>query len=202
MSFPPCLIRKDLKRIYGMILINGYGSKVKPIYILAEGWRIDLTTRTKYPITQGIRVLRAANVNFIPHLYDYEERGGTEVAARELGLDEHATIKTLIMEDENKNPLIVLMHGDREVSTKELARVIGVKTIKPCTPEVANKHSGYLVGGTSPLGTRRKMPVYMEATILELPKIYINGGKRGFLVEVDPRDLSKLLEPVLVRVGI
>ncbi len=161
-----------------------------------------MATRTKYPVTQGIRVLRAANVNFIPHLYDYEERGGTEVAARELGLDEHATIKTLIMEDENKNPLIVLMHGDREVSTKELARVIGVKTVKPCAPEVANKHSGYLVGGTSPFGTRRKMPVYMEATILELPKIYINGGKRGFLVEVDPQDLIKLLEPVLVRVGI
>ncbi|NLW55918.1 MAG: Cys-tRNA(Pro) deacylase [Firmicutes bacterium] len=161
-----------------------------------------MATRTKYPVTQGIRVLRAAKVDYTPHLYTYEERGGTEVAARELGLDEHATLKTLIMEDENKNPLIVLMHGDQEVSTKELARVIGVKTIKPCAPVVANKHSGYLVGGTSPFGTRRKMPVYMEASILELPKAYINGGKRGFLVEMAPQDLIKLLEPILVRVGI
>ena len=156
----------------------------------------------KYPVTQGIRFLRAAKVNYTEYLYAYEERGGTEVAARELGLDEHATIKTLIMEDENKDPLIVLMHGDQEVSTKELARILGVKTIKPCEPAVANKHSGYLVGGTSPFGTRRKMPVYLEATILDLPKVYINGGKRGFLVEMDPQDLINLLEPKLVKVGI
>jgi len=119
-----------------------------------------------------------------------------------LGIDEHAAIKTLIMEDENKSPLIILMHGDLEVSTKELARLIGVKSIKPCEPTVANKHSGYLVGGTSPFGTRRKMPVYMEDTILDLPKVYINGGKRGFLVEMDPGDLIKLLNPIMVKVGI
>jgi len=161
-----------------------------------------LAAQVKYPVTQGIRFLRAAKVNYTPYLYAYEDRGGTEVAARELGLDEHATIKTLILEDENGTPLIVLMHGDKEVSTKELARVIGVKTIKPCEPATATKHSGYVVGGISPFGTRRKMPVYMEATILDLPKIYINGGKRGFLVEINPQDLVELLEPELVRVGI
>lgn len=162
----------------------------------------DMAKKTKYPVTQGIRCLRAAKVNYTPHLYPFEEGGGTEKAAHELGLDEHATIKTLIMEDEDQNPLIVLMHGDLEVSTKELARIIGAKTIKPCAPAVAQKHSGYLVGGTSPFGTRRPMPVYMEATILELPKIFINGGKRGFLVEIDPRDLVKILAPKLVKVGI
>jgi Cys-tRNA(Pro) deacylase len=161
-----------------------------------------LASQVKYPVTQGIRFLRAAKVSYTPYLYAYEDRGGTEVAARELGLDEHATIKTLIMEDENEAPLIVLMHGDQEVSAKELARVIGVKRIKPCEPVTATKHSGYLVGGISPFGTRRKMPVYMEATILNLPKVYINGGKRGFLVEMDPQDLVKLLEPKLVKVGI
>lgn len=161
-----------------------------------------MAEKIKYPVTPGIRFLRAAKVSFTEHLYNYEERGGTEVAARELGLPEHATIKTLIMEDENKNPLIMLMHGDLEVSTKELARLIGVKTIQPCAPATANKLSGYLVGGTSPFGTRRQMPVYMEATILELPKVYINGGKRGFLVGMDPQDLVKLLAPKLVNVGI
>jgi len=161
-----------------------------------------LSGRNKYPVTQGIRFLRAAKVPFTEFLYEYEERGGTAVCARELEIDEHAAIKTLIMEDENKAPLIVLMHGDLEVSTKELARLIGVKTIKPCEPAVASKHSGYLVGGTSPFGVRRKMPVYMEETILNLPKAYINGGKRGFLVALDPQDLRKLLDPVLVKVGI
>lgn len=161
-----------------------------------------MSNQSKYPVTQGIRFLREAKVSYTEHLYEYEEKGGTSVAARELGISEHAAIKTLIMEDENKSPLIILMHGDLEVSTKELARVIGVKSIKPCEPAVANKHSGYLVGGTSPFGTRRKMPVYMEETILDLPKIFINGGKRGFLVEMDPRDLVKLLNPVMVKVGI
>lgn len=158
--------------------------------------------KAKYPVTPAIRFLRAAKVSYTEHLYRYEDRGGTEVAARELGIPEHATIKTLIMEDEKKKPLIILMHGDLEVSTKELARLLGVKTIQPCTPETANKHSGYLVGGTSPFGTRHRMPVYMEATILDLPRIYINGGKRGFLVEMDPQDLVKLLAPKLVNVGI
>lgn len=157
--------------------------------------------KEKLPVTPAIRVLRAAGVTYRDHLYAYEERGGTEVSARELGVDEHLMIKTLIMEDERANPLIVLMHGDKQVSTKELARLMGVKAIHPCLPAVANKHSGYLVGGTSPFGTRRKMPVYMEASILDLPRIYINGGKRGYLVEMDPRDAVRILEPVLVTVG-
>lgn len=161
-----------------------------------------MASSNKYPVTQGIRFLREAKVSYTEHLYEYEEKGGTSVAARELGIDEHAAIKTLIMEDENKSPLIILMHGDLEVSTKELARIIGVKSIKPCEPAVANKHSGYLVGGTSPFGTHRKMSVYMEETILDLPKVYINGGKRGFLVEMDPEDLIKLLNPIMVKVGI
>lgn len=161
-----------------------------------------MSSRNRYPVTQGIRFLRAAKVHFAEFLYEYEDRGGTVVCSRELGIDEHAAIKTLIMEDENKSPLTVLMHGDLEVSTKELARIVGVKTIKPCEPTVANKHTGYLVGGTSPFGVRRKMPVYMEETILNLPKAYINGGKRGFLVALDPQDLKKLLNPVLVKVGI
>lgn len=156
----------------------------------------------KLPVTPAIRVLRAANIHFTDHPYTYEERGGTAVSARELGVDEHSVVKTLIMEDERKNPLLVLMHGDLEVSTKELARFLKVKTIVPCTPDTASKHSGYLVGGTSPFGTRKTMPVYMEETVLELPKIYINGGKRGYLVGLDPKDLVKILNPVWVKVGI
>jgi Cys-tRNA(Pro) deacylase len=158
--------------------------------------------KEKIPVTQAVRFLRQAKVEFDDHLYEYEDRGGTAVSARELGVDEHLMIKTLIMEDEHKNPLIILMHGDLEVSTKELARFIGVKAITPCTPEVANKHSGYLVGGTSPFGTRRAMPVYIEETILGLPIIYINGGKRGYLVSMDPQELLRLLNPTPVKVGI
>lgn len=156
----------------------------------------------KPPVTAAVRALRAAGAKFTDHLYGYEEKGGTAVSARELGVDEHCVVKTLVMEDEARNPLIVLMHGDQQVSTKELARLIGVKTVTPCTPETANRHSGYLVGGTSPFGTRRAMPVYMEETILELPKIYLNGGKRGYLVGIAPRDAARLLNPTLVRVAI
>lgn len=159
-------------------------------------------SREKAPVTAAIRELRANKVEFSDHLYEYEEKGGTAVSARELGVDEHAVVKTLVMEDEGRNPLVVLMHGDLKVSTRELARIIGVKTIAPCNPDTANRHSGYLVGGTSPFGTRRKMPVYMEETILELPKIYINGGKRGYLVGVDPKEVVRVLAPKLVRVGI
>ena len=159
-------------------------------------------TKSKTPVTPAVRVLRAAKVEFRDHLYTYEEKGGTAVSARELGVDEHAVVKTLVMEDERKKPLIVLMHGDRQVSEKQLARVVGVKTVTPCTPETAHKHTGYLVGGTSPFGTRTAMPVYMEETILALPRIYINGGKRGYLVGIDPREVVRLLKPVLVRVGI
>lgn len=157
--------------------------------------------KAKFPVTPAIRVLRQEKVEFTPRLYTYEERGGTAASARELRVDEHCVIKTLVMEDEKKQPLIVLMHGDREVSTKQLARDIGAKTVSPCPPEVANRHSGYQVGGTSPFGTRRKMPVYMEETIASLPAIYINGGGRGFLVEIDPRELMRVLEPILVKVG-
>ena len=159
-------------------------------------------SKDKFPVTAAVRFLRQEKVEFSDHLYEYEEKGGTAVAARELGFDEHLMIKTLIMEDEHKNPLIVLMHGDMEVSTKELARFLGVKTITPCLPEIANKHSGYLVGGTSPFGTKKVMPVYMEETILQLPKIFINGGKRGYLVSMNPTELIRVLKPTLVKVGI
>ncbi|AGL01736.1 Cys-tRNA(Pro) deacylase [Desulfoscipio gibsoniae] len=158
--------------------------------------------KNKTPMTPAIRVLRNEKVKFEDFTYAYEEKGGTAVSSRELGVDEHCMVKTLVMEDENKNPIIVLMHGDRQVSTKKLARLIGVKSISPCSPETANKHTGYLVGGTSPFGTRRTMPVYMEQTIMELPKIYINGGKRGFLVSLEPQDVMRILKPTLVQVGI
>jgi Cys-tRNA(Pro) deacylase len=149
-------------------------------------------------MTLAVRQLLAEKVTFTTHLYPYEEKGGTAVSARELKVDEHAVIKTLIMEDEQKRPLIVLMHGDRQVSTKELARHLKVKTITPCKPEVADRHSGYQVGGTSPFGTKRKMPVYFEASILELERVYINGGKRGFLLGMNPHDIVRILqaEPV------
>jgi Cys-tRNA(Pro) deacylase len=158
--------------------------------------------KDKTPVTPAIRLLRNAGVKFTDHLYEYEEKGGTAVSARQLGFDEHSVIKTLVMEDERKNPLIVLMHGDNQVSTKELARIIGVKVVTPCSPDSANKHTGYMVGGTSPFGTRKKMPVYLESTILELPKIYLNGGKRGYLIGIEPMDVQHLLEPVLVEVAI
>jgi Cys-tRNA(Pro) deacylase len=158
--------------------------------------------KDKSPVTPAVRVLREFNIQFSEHPYKYEERGGTHVSARELGVDEHAVVKTLIMEDDRKNPLIVLMHGDLEVSTKNLARMMNVKSVQPCSPEAANKHTGYVVGGTSPFGTRKTMPVYMEETILNVPKIYINGGKRGYLVGIDPGELVRVLQPVLVRVGI
>ena len=140
-----------------------------------------------------MRILREFNVQFTEHPYKYEERGGTEVSARELGVDEHTVVKTLIMEDDKKNPMVVLMHGDLEVSTKYLARLLDVKSVRPCAPDVAQKHSGYIVGGTSPFGTRKIMPVYMEETVLILPKIYINGGKRGYLVGIDPKELVRVL---------
>ena len=158
--------------------------------------------KEKTPVTPAVRMLRQAGIQFTDHLYPYEEKGGTAVSARELGVDEHSVVKTLIMEDERKNPLIVLMHGDLQVSTKELARLLGVKTITPCSPENANRHTGYLVGGTSPFGTRKNMPVYMEETIYSLTKIYLNGGKRGYLVGIDPQDVVRLLQPTLVNVAV
>src|SRR5512140_4002086 len=149
--------------------------------------------KEKTPVTPAVRMLRAAGVSFTGHPYAYEEKGGTAVSARELGVDEHCVVKTLVMEDDRKRPLIVLMHGDREVSTKELARAIGAKSVTPSSPEGAHRHSGYIVGGISPFGTRHPMPIYMEGTILDLPKIYINGGRRGFLVGIDPGDVARIL---------
>lgn len=137
--------------------------------------------------------LRQHGVAFTEHVYDYVEHGGTEESSRQLGVPEHEVIKTLVMQDEKREPLIVLMHGDKQVSTKNLARAIGAKSVEPCTPEVAQRHSGYQVGGTSPFGTRKVMPVYVEATVLELPRICINGGRRGYLVGIDPAVLTSSL---------
>ncbi len=156
----------------------------------------------KHPVTMAVRALRSANVAFTPHLYAWQPHGGTAASSEALGVDEHAVIKTLIFEDDRRKPLCVLMHGDREVSAKNLARTIGCKTVAPCTPEVADRHSGYQVGGTSPFGLRHPMPVYMEQSILELPKIFINGGARGFLVEIDPHEAQRVLAPTLVTVAI
>jgi Cys-tRNA(Pro) deacylase len=141
-------------------------------------------------------------VSYTEHPYRYEEHGGTAVSARELGVDEHAVVKTLVMEDEAGSPLVVLMHGDREVSVKALARQLGRRSIQICKPEVANRHSGYQVGGTSPFGTRRQMPVCLERSILDLPRIYLNGGSRGFLVGLAPQEVVRLLAPTLVDVAI
>jgi Cys-tRNA(Pro) deacylase len=152
--------------------------------------------------TPAVHFLKQHNIPFTEHEYRYQERGGTAVSSRELGVDEHSVIKTLVMEDERKQPLIVLMHGDREVSTKNLARQIGAKTVTPCAPEVAQKHTGYLVGGTSPFGTRKSMPVYLERSIAAIDRIYINGGARGFLVSMAPADLIRVLSPGLVDVGV
>jgi Cys-tRNA(Pro) deacylase len=158
-------------------------------------------SKDQIPATPAIRVLKDNKVEFIPRPYKYEERGGTEVAARELGVDEHLTVKTLVMEDEKKSPFIVLMHGDREVSTKELARILGVKTVQPCDPATANRHTGYMVGGTSPFGTKKVLPVYTEETILSLPVIYINAGKKGLLVEMKPAELTRILKTKPVKVA-
>jgi Cys-tRNA(Pro) deacylase len=158
--------------------------------------------KDKTPVTHAVRMLRAEKVEFTDHPYTYEEKGGTAVSAKELNVDEHCVIKTLIMEDESRKPLVVLMYGDMQVSTKELARIIGVKQITPCTPDTANRHSGYLVGGTSPFGTKRQMPVYLEEGVAALDKIYINGGKRGYLVGIKPAELIRLLKPILVKVAV
>ena len=143
--------------------------------------------------TPAIHALRLHGVPFVEHEYRYEEHGGTRVSARELGVPEHAVAKTLVMEDEQKRPLLVLMHGDREVSTKALARVIGAKTVTPCRPDVATRHTGYQVGGTSPFGTRKVLPVYVERTLLDLEQVYVNGGRRGFLVAIAPQAFVSVL---------
>jgi len=146
------------------------------------------------PETPATVFLRQHGVNYTEHLYDYVEHGGTSVSSGRLGVDEHQVVKTLVMQDQNGHPLLVLMHGDRKVSLKNLARQIGAKSVEPCKPEVAERHSGYQVGGTSPFGTRKTFPVYVERSILGLPKIYINGGNRGFLVAIAPQVLTRVLD--------
>jgi Cys-tRNA(Pro) deacylase len=148
--------------------------------------------------TPAVAMLKARDVAYTEHVYEYAEHGGAQRSAEVLGLDPYTVVKTLVMQDEKKSPLIVLMHGNRNVSTKNLARQIGVKSVEPCAPEVANRHSGYLVGGTSPFATRRKMPVYVERSILALPRICINGGRRGYLVGIEPEVLVRLLDARLV----
>lgn len=158
-------------------------------------------TKDHFPATPAIRVLKDEKVNFTLHPYKYEERGGTEVAARELGVDEHMAIKTLVMEDDQKKPFIILMHGDRVVSTKEMARLLGVKSVHPCVPGTAQKRTGYMVGGTSPFGIRKKLPIYIEETLLGFKKILINAGRKGLLAEIATDDLLRILSPQPVKVA-
>lgn len=157
---------------------------------------------TDFPVTMAVRVLRQHKVGFTAHLYTWEAHGGTRASAEHLGVDEHQVVKTLIFEDQARKPLCILMHGDREVSAKNLARQIGVKQVAPCAPAVADRHSGYQVGGTSPFGLKRSMPIYLERSIGDLARIYINGGARGFLVGIDPRELLRVLQPTAVEVAI
>ena len=152
--------------------------------------------------TPAVHFLRRHGVAFGEHPYRYEDRGGTRVSARELGIDEHMVVKTLVMQDDEQAPLIVLMHGDREVSTKQLARQIGRRSVDPCAPAVAERHTGYMVGGTSPFGTRKPLPVFLERTILELDRIYVNGGRRGFLVSLAPSEIVRVLGAAAVDVAI
>ena len=161
-----------------------------------------MASEGKYPVTPAVRVLREAGITFTPHLYDYEEKGGTHYAALSLGVDEHAVIKTLVMETDRRDPLIVLMHGDRDVAVGTLARAIDAKSARLCDAATAQKHTGYQLGGTSPLGTRNPaLPVYAERTLFALPKIYLNGGKRGFLVAFAPVALRDLLTIAEVEVA-
>jgi len=151
--------------------------------------------------TPAVHFLRRNGVTFEEHTYRYEERGGTRVSARELGVNEHVIVKTLVMHDDEREPLIVLMHGDREVSTKQLARQIGRRSVEPCAPAVAERHTGYMVGGTSPFGTRKPLPVFIERTILELDRVYVNGGRRGFLVSLAPSEIVRVLGATAVDVS-
>ncbi len=157
--------------------------------------------KEKFPVTAAVRVLRQHGVRYGEHLYEYEERGGTHKSSEALGVPEHSVIKTLVMQDDAGQPLVVLMHGDREVSTQSLARQLGRRSIVPCRPEIATKHTGYLVGGTSPFGLRSPLPIYVEESVLQLPLVYINGGKRGFLVSLTPAELLRVLSPTSVQVA-
>lgn len=159
-------------------------------------------SKSEFPVTTAIRVLREKKIDFLPHLYTYEEHGGTDHSARALSVPEHEVVKTLVMQTSERKPLIVLMHGDREVSTKQLARLIGARSVEPCDVATAQRQTGYQFGGTSPFGTRHPLPVYVERTILSLPRIFINGGKRGLLVEINPADLRKAFDVTEVDVAI
>ncbi len=161
-----------------------------------------MSTKQRTPETAATRWLRSHGLPFVGHLYDYVEHGGTRESSQQLGVDEHVVVKTLVMEDDKKQPLLVLMHGDLVVSTKELARQAGRRTVEPCKPEVAHRHSGYLVGGTSPFGTKKPMPVFFEASISGLERMFINGGQRGFLVELAPAPALAVLAAKPVSVGI
>ena len=156
----------------------------------------------EYPVTPAVRALRNKNVQFKPFIYRYEEHGGTRQFAEEFHVPEHAVVKTLVFETDHKKPLLVLMHGDNEVSTKQLARLLSVKQVLPCEANTAMKHTGYQFGGTSPFGTRNALPVYAEKTIFELSNIYINGGKRGFIIEIGSADLKKALAITEIEVAI
>ena len=156
----------------------------------------------KHGGTPATQFLAAQGVEYTEHEFEYLEHGGTGHSSKMLGVPEHQVVKTLIMENERAEPLVVLMHGDRKVSTKELARAAGVKRIVPCKPEVATRHSGYLIGGTSPFGTRKRMPIFLERSVLDLPRIYINGGRRGYLLGMLPAELVRTLSPVVVEVGL
>lgn len=167
---------------------------VRPMVVVSRGhYNAPMSKSRHVSETPATQFLRRHGVVFGEHPYDYVEHGGTGESARQLGVDEHHVVKTLVMEDEHAKPLIVLMHGDRTVSTKNLARQIGAKRVEPCKPEVANRHSGYLIGGTSPFGTRKQMPVYVESSILEMDRIWLNGGRRGFLISIEPKVLTDLL---------
>lgn len=159
-------------------------------------------SKEKIPSTPAILALRAKGADFSIHTYAYEEKGGTRVSSAKLGVDEHCVIKTLVMEDESAKPLIILMHGDKEVSTKALARFLGVKSIAPCKPDIAHKHTGYLVGGTSPFGTKKPLSIYMEKSIIDLQEILINAGARGLLAKMPPSELVRILKPQEVSVAI
>jgi Cys-tRNA(Pro) deacylase len=158
--------------------------------------------KEKFPTTQAIRALKESGVDFSLHFYKFEEKGGTSVAAKELNVDEHEVIKTLVMESDNGEPFLILMHGNKMVSTKSLARALGVKTVKPCEPQIAHKHTGYFVGGISPFGTRKSLTVYVEASIMELSTMYINAGKKGLLAKMSPGDLKKIVTLTPVSVAI
>jgi Cys-tRNA(Pro) deacylase len=158
--------------------------------------------KEKFPVTQAIRTMKQQSMDFTLRPYKYEEKGGTQVAARELGVEEHMVVKTLVMEDDKGDPFLILMHGDQQVSTKAMARVLKVKRVKPCDAGVANRHTGYVVGGTSPFGTKKNLKVYVEESIMALPIVLINAGRKGLLAEVTTEDLDKVLHPTRVRVAI